>query len=272
MLDTDIKTFVERLKFTNGKYDTRQIFSDLITLAVYFINATMLNNKKYASEFDNVMRKYTIQEQQEMWSMLIELYELYGKQREPIDIMTEIFSDIGLGNKTTGQFFTPTHISEMMTEIVVSNNEIEKDIEKNGYITLHEPTCGAGGMILAYAKELKNKGYDTYRNLYVIAWDIDILCTYMTYLQLSMYDIPAVVVNGNTLSLKEKHTFYTPAYYVFEHLKKAGKLNVPTCSYCKEIINGEVYNSKLQPNAKLCTQCYSSEKRILLLKEFSKTH
>jgi len=68
-------------------------------------------------------------------------------------------------------------------------------------------------MILAYAREIKAKGYKPHKVLYVNACDIDILCTYMTYVQLSMYDIPAVVVNGNTLTLEEKLILYTPQYY-----------------------------------------------------------
>lgn len=121
-------------------------------------------------------------------------------------------------------------------------------------------------MILAYARMVMDLGYDTYRNLYVIAWDIDILCTYMTFFQLSMYDIPAIVVNGNTLTLKESFVLYTPAYYIFKQLKKEGKLNVPICAYCKREIEGKIYKSEIKTNSKLCDQCYSSEKRLLLLK------
>ena len=73
---------------------------------------------------------------------------------------------------------------------------------------------GAGGMILSYAKMLAEEDYNPSKVLYVEAWDIDLLCTFMTYVQLAMYDIPAKVVNGDTLQLKENFVLYTPQYYL----------------------------------------------------------
>lgn len=102
-----------------------------------------------------------------------------NKQIEVTDIMTLVFEELGLGNKNTGQFFTPTAISDMMAQITISDMELEQHIKSKGYVGFHEPATGAGGMILAFAREVKIKGFDTYRNLYVEAWDIDILCTYL---------------------------------------------------------------------------------------------
>ncbi len=263
MLDSDIKSFVKKLSFT-GKYDTRDIFRDVIALAVHFINATMLLNKDYAVKFDDVMKKYDIQEQNKMWHILLDLIELYNKQINANDLLTAVFGELGLGNKHTGQFFTPTSISDAMAKLTGIDENI---IKEKGYITLHEPTSGAGGMILAYARELKAKGYSLARNLLVQAWDIDILCTYMTYLQLAMYDIPAVVVNGNTLTLEEKFVLYTPAYYVFKKLEKEGKLNTPICSKCANFIDTDLVESKIDSEMKLCRECNAVEQKLLLFKK-----
>lgn len=270
MLSNDIKEFVKKLEFTGGKYSARDTFKDVITLAVYFINATMLNSKEYAKKFDDIMKKYTINEQRKIWQILLDLINLYNKQIEVTDIMTLIFEELGLGNKNTGQFFTPTSVSILANKITLDSNDIEKDIKEEGYTTFHEPSAGAGGMILVFANELKDKGYDTYRNLYVEAWDIDVLCAYMTYLQLSMYDIPAKVINGDILLLKENLTLYTPAYYMFRQLQKEGKLTVPLCGICKKEIDGKVYTSEMYNNKKLCKQCYSTEKCFLLMKKLMK--
>lgn len=264
-MSEDIKKFYKKLQFTNGKYDEREIFKDIIMLTSTFIIATMLNDKKQAEEFDNMMKKYTIKEQQELWYIMIELVQLYQKQQEAKDIMTLIFNELGLGNKNTGQFFTPTHISDFMAKVISID---EKGIEENGYVTLHKPTCGAGGMILAYAREVNAKGYSTSRNLYVEAWDIDILCTYMTFLQLALYDIPAKVVNGDTLALKEKFVLYTPAYFIFRQLEKEGKLNVKLCSYCKKEINkDEIKTSKIDSTKKICKECYEKDKVLEVVKD-----
>ena len=213
-MNSDIKSFVKNLEFTNGKYDVKDIFREVISLTTFIIQAYMIGNKEYQEYYNTLLKKYTEEEQLKLKELVLELAEIYNKQTEPVDLMTDIFGELGLGNKHTGQFFTPTNISDLMAKIVGIDANTESDISKYGYTTLHEPTSGAGGMILAYARELKSKGYNPSKNLFVVAWDIDILCTYMTYVQLSMYDIPAVVVNGDTLALKEHFTLYTPQYYL----------------------------------------------------------
>lgn len=210
MEDGELKLFVKKLDFTNGKYSNKDIFRDIVSLLVFIIQIYMIRNKEYKEQYNNLMKKYTESEQQQIKELALKLAELYNKQSEPVDLMTELFGELGLGNKHTGQFFTPTHISDLMAKI---NGIDESLIKEKGYITLNEPTSGAGGMILAFARELQAKGYNPSENLYVEAWDIDIFCTYMTYLQLAMYDIPAVVVNGDTLALKEHFTLYTPQYW-----------------------------------------------------------
>lgn len=122
-------------------------------------------------------------------------------------------------------------------------------------------------MILAIAEELEAKGYVTYRNMFVKCWDIDRYCAMMTFIQLSMYDIPAEVIWGDTLALKPNEIFYTPAYFVFEQLKKENKLTVPLCDFCKNEIVGEIKYSKFKTKYKMCNQCYISEQRILLMQK-----
>lgn len=122
-------------------------------------------------------------------------------------------------------------------------------------------------MILAYAREVQERGYKIYKNLFVEACDIDTLCTYMTYIQLAMYDIPAVVKNGNTLTLEEKAVLYTPQYFIFQKLLKEGKLNAESCAYCNKEIEGEVKISSFKPNCKLCSECYLFEEKLLALKD-----
>lgn len=50
-----------------------------------------------------------------------------------------------------GEFFTPPAISELMAKISFRADDV---IEKNEPITINEPACGSGGMILQIAKQL----------------------------------------------------------------------------------------------------------------------
>lgn len=210
IFENELKELIDKMDFSNGKYNRRQIFQDVVTLETYFINIFLLNKKEFEKEYDVVMGKYDVGEREKVFKLMLNLAELFQKQTEPKDILGNIYNRLEISNKNTGQFFTPTHISDLMAEITGID---EQEIKENGYVTLCEPCVGAGGMVLSYAKILKEKGYNPKSELFVEACDIDILCTFMTYVQLSMYDIPAIVINGNTLTLQENIVLYTPQYY-----------------------------------------------------------
>ena len=73
---------------------------------------------------------------------------------------------------------------------------------------------GAGGMILSFAKALKEKNINYQQELLVEATDISDICVYMTYIQLSLYGIPAVVYCGDTLSQQIRFKLITPFFYL----------------------------------------------------------
>lgn len=114
------------------------------------------------------------------------------------DFLGSVAAEIGALNSEQGQFFTLYHVSRLMAEMTIG--EHEPRIEEKGYITMQEPAAGAGGMILATAHVLQNRGHDPSNCLFVSAIDINSLCYWMSYLQLTLAGIPAQVYRGNSLS------------------------------------------------------------------------
>lgn len=53
-----------------------------------------------------------------------------------------------LGNSTIGQYETPYTINKFMAEINFLKIELPKKIANNNLMTLLEPCCGNGGMII----------------------------------------------------------------------------------------------------------------------------
>ena len=72
----------------------------------------------------------------------------------------------------------------MMAQI--SLGDADALFKEKPFITLAEPACGAGCMVLAYADVLNQAGYLSHRHLWVSATDIDPLAAGMAYLQLSL--------------------------------------------------------------------------------------
>ena len=68
-------------------------------------------------------------------------------------------------------------------------------------------------MILAAVDILYNQHRFNYsRNLVVECSDIDSRCVHMTYLQLGLAGVPAVIYQRDTLSMKTWQRWETPAY------------------------------------------------------------
>ena len=135
------------------------------------------------------------------------------------DILGKVYMDSGCGNKNTGQFFTPFHISLMTTQMALSKN-----VSSDHPAIINEPSCGSGGMIIAAAKILKFRGVDPGRAMRVTAQDLDWKAVYMTYIQLSLLGINAVVIQGDTLKEPVKNIRKYPPERVFRTPMQKGLL------------------------------------------------
>ena len=141
-----------------------------------------------------------------MLAILVELLEF-----EPKDVLGTLYATLELTSKDKGQFFTPHTISEFMAQIL-SDDDL-KDIDKP-FLTLSEPACGAGGMVLAFVKTMLKHKHTPAEKLWVQCIDVDRLAALMCYVQLSLWHVPAEVIVGNTLSLEVREVWYTPAHYL----------------------------------------------------------
>lgn len=86
-------------------------------------------------------------------------------------------------------------------------------------------------------------GKNYQRKMIAQAVDIDSLCVYMCYIQLSLLYVQTEVIHGNSLSLEIWDVWRTPAFYLeksYIHLNEIGKKEVPaldTQIYSQDQIN-----------------------------------
>lgn len=125
------------------------------------------------------------------------------------DYLGELFMRCNQGSKLAGQFFTPYHISKMMAKMTLS--DIDNPLQK--ILTICDPCCGGGGMAMAALDVLKNDYNINYAmDCFIECADIDIRCVHMTYLQLALAGVPAIVKHQNTLTQELYSVWKTPAY------------------------------------------------------------
>ena len=218
-----IQQFISGLQNLDRSKNISTVFSDFTTLSLCSLAQPFYRSPNLEQRYKNTICNYT-KEQAENFSKLLALLVM-GLEEKHQDILGHVFSELNLGNSNKGQFFTPYHVSKMMAEI--NFVDIKKDIENKGFITLSEPYCGSGGMVIAYAETMKDKGYNYQHQLYVEAVDIDEICFKMTYIQLSLLGISAKVIRGDSLAMRYFEVYYTPFYFLsnFEYKLKQVILN-----------------------------------------------
>lgn len=139
------------------------------------------------------------------------------------DFAGELYMASGTNSKGLGQFFTPYHVSRLMAECNLEKDRFLQEIEENPdrVITFYEPTCGAGGLMVAAIDVMHSAGINYAHNMFIDCGDIDPRCFHMSYLTLSLLGAPAVVRLGDALAMKYHRVWFTPAYiFNWPHFKR----------------------------------------------------
>lgn len=193
------KEIADTIQGISGKYNPYQIFRDWCEMhAISIQNSCVLRHDAIWQHREDIYNSLWNKYDEHEHDAFVKMTGLYAiaLQCEIGDLLGEIFMESGAGNASAGQFFTPFHVSEMVAKIGASDENILKE-EK---IRMTEPSIGSGGMVIATAKYLKEKGINYQKKLKVIGQDLDWLAVYMSYIQLSLLGIDAVIVQGDTLS------------------------------------------------------------------------
>lgn len=210
-----LKIFTQLYNKVSSAYGSAQVFSDFVKMCAISIYNAFAKNKEMEKEYLQTINSYSKEYQLIFPKMFGELIMMYEESDGITDILGPFYEKENLGNSHLGQFFTPSHISDFMAETILEDGEkLKTIIDKRGFVSMCEPTCGAGGMILSTAKALEKRNIDYQQELLVEATDISDVCAYMTYIQLALYGIPATVYCGNTLANKIRFKMETPLFFL----------------------------------------------------------
>jgi len=217
----DIVKDIEKAAYT---VNTSEFVSDLFECgAIAISNAVDLAQKdKREERYLHIIRSYKPDQQKKLAEIFAKVYALLASvvydNGKFNDNLGEIFMRCNLGNKNAGQFFTPYHISEFMARVTIDETLVKDKTADDGILTINDPCCGGGGMLIAALEVLKSLGVNYARNCFMEANDVDLRCVHMTYLQLALAGVPAIVRHQNTLTRECWSSWYTPAY-LFQYLR-----------------------------------------------------
>lgn len=115
------KNIVNLIGKASYRHNTWTVYSDFLALAAISLSNTvdLKNRDKREREYLKIISKYTKKEAELFPEILANLS--MGLEDGPTDILGQVFMELNLGNKWTGQFFTPMSICRAAGDMAVKD-------------------------------------------------------------------------------------------------------------------------------------------------------
>lgn len=190
---------LETLSARRGSIST--IFADFVRLTACCLAPRLTVDDRNIStreaEYMEVIARYDQREAlliSEAFAIFIEEAE----KRPHHDILGTAWLDSTSksSKQVRGEFYTPPELCEMIGMMV---SDAPERIAAGRPFTIEEPACGAGGMILAFAKQFAPDHWHLPR---FTAIDINPVACDMTFINTTIWSIPCEIYQGNALGMK----------------------------------------------------------------------
>ena len=159
------------------------------------------NFDKREKMYLQIINKYS-KDEQNIFPKLAADTVMALEENQEQDFLGHIYMNLGLGSKSTSQFFTPYHICKLMAEVAIG--DVIPEIKEKGYTSINDPCCGAGATLIAGVNAVKNRlekeNMNFQNHILVVAQDIDFTVAAMCYIQLSLLGVAGYVKVGNSLT------------------------------------------------------------------------
>ena len=140
MYEERLKVFTELYGKLSAMYGN--VFMDFVKMCAISIYNSFAKNPEMEQEYLKTINSYKKEHQKIFPKMFGELIMMFEESEKIKDILGPFYEKQHLGNSHLGQFFTPSHISDLMAKITIGDeNTLKKKIEERGFIGLSEPTC-----------------------------------------------------------------------------------------------------------------------------------
>lgn len=211
-----IKTF-ERL---TGRRSSWQAWTDFVNMAACSIaNAVDRGPRRKQRELSYLQAagRYS-QDELKIFARLLAMTAQAMEDEPEQDFLGEMFGALELTNHWKGQFFTPYSVCRMMAQIQTQG--AAEEIEQKGYISVNDPACGAGALLVAAANSFRKSDINFQKHILFVGQDIDPTAAMMCYIQISLLGCPGYVIVGDTLRHPpterlpdDYEVWYTPMYF-----------------------------------------------------------
>ena len=186
-----------------------KVWDDFITCFAISLNNSVAPDTYLEEKYLTIINQYE-RDDRFKFAKLAGLLVMAFEESGYCDLLGELYMKMEISSKNLGQFFTPYSVSKVCALLSMD----KKKIERQRYITVHEPASGSGGMVVALADAMHSEGYNPQQQLLAHCVDVDQTAAMMCYVQLTLFGIPARVTIGNTLTMQFSRTMATPMYHL----------------------------------------------------------
>lgn len=214
--DIDTKAYIKLIeKIANGGHRIRDTFRDVCRMYALCLHSPLVldpdKKKEVEDEFAKIRDSYKPEEYKLIQESFAEL--AIGLEKSPGDFLGKVLEELACNWKELGQFFTPSCVARMMAQVTF-DDEFVKNHKRGEIITLNDPACGAGVLLIEQAMDLIQKGIPQ-GDILVFAEDLDPLSFTIVYTQLSLLGIAGICTRRNSLSLQIfEGPWYTVGYFL----------------------------------------------------------
>lgn len=188
--ESDFRKILEGI---SHRHDTRRVFEGFVRLAACAL-AAGTRKTEYLEEVKQWERPDLDLFAKALGALILEM------ESKPFeDLIGGYYMEFALsqkGQQWNGEFHTPKHVCDLMAHMTLGD---VSSLPPEGPITVCEPACGAGAMILSLAQACPP---EVRRRLRVTAIDISRIACDMTFINTTLWGIPTRVIHGNTLSME----------------------------------------------------------------------
>lgn len=176
-----------------------QVWSDFVEMTAIAISNTFEIRTKVKQDREErylaIIDQYKEKAQQIFPQLVAILVDALEREPEQ-DFLGEMFMALELGSHWKGQFFTPYSVCRMMAK--VNTADAKDKIAEKGWVSVHDPACGAGATLIAARNQMALDGIGGTQAFFV-GQDIDRTAAMMCYIQLSLLGCAGYVVVADTL-------------------------------------------------------------------------
>lgn len=212
------KEFITLFNRLVGRRSNWEVWNDFLTMAAIAFANVMPTPERTEREdrYLSMIRSYE-KEEQEIFPQLLSVVTMAFEDNPKQDFLGNLYTTLNLNQHQKGQFFTPYHICEFMAE-VQNGRDLKADVEQKGFISVSDPACGAGALLIAFANSARAHGVNYQEKVLFVAQDIDATAAKMCYIQLTLLGCSACIIIGDSLVKPGFHpdneVYYTPMYFL----------------------------------------------------------